>query len=120
MRSRVWLWWYILLYNLLVNSNGYIQFLLNTLDTLVRAGNLLAILAVGTFFTSVGEYCICLMCKDFHFIYDLRFGYFSFSNLFIRLQHIKSRKSYFYIRLFGFYVISTFVDYLMVNPFLYK
>ena len=49
------------LYNLLVNSNGYVPFLINTLDTIMRAGNLLmknSPQVVVYFLHGVGKYYI--------------------------------------------------------------
>ena len=42
---------------------------------------------IGYLFHTAGNYFILLMYKNFHFISQLRFGYFSFSNFSIRLQH---------------------------------
>ena len=40
-----------------------------------------SLLAAVNFYTLLASIIFCKCYKDFHFIYDLSFGYFSFSNL---------------------------------------
>ena len=65
-----------------MNSNGYVPFLINMLNTIVRVGNLLTKEpTLVTFFMLLVNIVLVEHYKDFHFLSNLCFGYFLFSNL---------------------------------------
>ena len=76
-----------LLYSLPININGHVPFLKNMLDT-VRWVKIYLIVTTssGYLLHAAGKYFILLMYKDFHFISNLFLGYYSFSNVFVRLK----------------------------------
>ena len=80
----------------------------------------LSSVAVGTFFTLLAGIVFYLCYKDLYFISNIRFGYFSFSNVLLSYdiitQDIIGNQVWFGL-VNG---ILTFVGYLMPKPFIWK
>ena len=65
-----------------MKNNGYFPFPINTLTLSML--NKLYKRAIVTFFTPLTSIVFCLCYKDFHFISNLRFSFYSFSNILLR------------------------------------
>ena len=83
---------FFVLYTIPMNINGYVPFLINMLDTIVRGwkyANKVVITSSGYLLHAAGK-SIVIYYKDFHFIFNLCFHYFLFSNLLLGYENLQA------------------------------